>query len=133
MLAQPLNSSEVFLSQFPAAVLGEPGDEVSDAGGQGNDSCLVWSLALQVALQVALTEVGSHSFERYAQVVLVMAQCEFGVAVGVGYWFPLFQFPQDGVVDAPVAQCGGVNEDGLAVISPARLRPRLQRRLTDVL
>ena len=40
------------------------------------------------------------------------------VSVGVGNWFPPFQFPQQGVVDAPVAQCGGVNEDGLAVISP---------------
>ena len=48
----------------------------------------------------------------------MVPQCELGISVGVGYWFPPFQFSQQGVVDAPVAQCGGVNEDGLAVISP---------------
>ena len=118
MLAQPLNSSEVLFSEFPAAVLGEPGDEVPHSRVQGHHPHLVWCLGPQVALQVALTEVGSHSFERYAQVVLVMAQCEFGVAVGVGYWFPPFQFPQDGVVDAFLAEGRCVDENGLAGVLP---------------
>ena len=48
----------------------------------------------------------------------MVPQCELGISVGVGNRFPPFQFPQQGVIYAPVAQCGGVNEDGLAVISP---------------
>ena len=50
--------------------------------------------------------------------VLVVPQCELGISVGVGNWFPLLQFSQQGVIYAPVAQRGGVYEDGLAVISP---------------
>ena len=42
VLAQPLNSSEVFLSQFPAAVLGEPCDEVPHSRVQGATT-LTWS------------------------------------------------------------------------------------------
>ena len=130
MLAQPLNSSEVLFSEFSAAVFGEPCDEVSDAGIQGNDSCLVRCLGLQVAL----IEVGSHSFERYAQVVLMMAQCEFGVAVGVGYWFPLFQFSQDGVVDAFLAEGRCVDENGLAGVLPgAEMYPCVVSLLSESL
>ena len=114
VLAQPLNSSEVFLSQFPAAVLGEPCDEVPHSRVQGRHPHLVWRLGPQVAL----TEVGSHLLERYAQVVLAAPQCELGISVGVGNWFPPFQFSRQGVIYAPAAQCGGVNEDGLALISP---------------
>ena len=57
-------------------------------------------------LQIALTQVGSHSFEGDAEVVLVVPQCQLGVPVGVGYWFPLFQWSQEGVIDAPVAEGG---------------------------
>ena len=42
--------------------------------------------------------------------VLVVPQCQLGVPVGVGYWFPLFQWSQEGVIDAPVAD-GCVDEN----------------------
>ena len=42
--------------------------------------------------------------------VLAAPQCELGISVGVGNWFPPFQFSQQGVIYAPVAQCGGVEE-----------------------
>ena len=64
---------------------------------------LTWSGAS--GPQVALTDVGSHLLEGHAQVVLVVPQCELGIAVGVGNWFSPFQFSQQGVVNAPVAQC----------------------------
>ena len=63
---------------------------------------LTWSGAL--GPQVALTDVGSHLLEGHAQVVLVVPQCELGISVGVGNWFPLLQFSQEGVIYAPVAQ-----------------------------
>ena len=114
VLAQPLNSSEVFLSQFPAAVLGEPCDEVPHTPGS-RATTLTWSGAWDRRL---FSLRWGPIFFGHAQVVLVVPQCELGISVGVGNWFPPFQFSQQGVIYAPVAQCGGVNEDGLAVISP---------------
>ena len=114
MLAQPLDSSEILFSQFSAAVLGEPGDEVPHSRVQRHHPHLLWCLGPQVAL----TEVGAHLLEGHVQVVLVVPQCELGISVGVGNRFPLLQFSQQGVIYAPVAQRGGVYEDGLAVISP---------------
>ena len=81
VLTQPLDSSEIVFSELSAAVFGEPCDEVSHSGVEGNHFDLVWCLRLQIAL----TQVGSHSFEGDAEVVLVMAECQLGVSVGVGY------------------------------------------------
>ena len=114
MLAQPLDSSEIVFSQLSAAVFGEPCDEVSHSRVEGNHFDLVWC----PGSQIALTQVGSHSFEGDAEVVLVVPQCQLGVPVGVGYWFPLFQWSQEGVIDAPVAEGGCVDENGLAGILP---------------
>ena len=101
MLAQPLNTSEILFSEFSAAVLGEPCDEVPHSRVQRHHPRLVWCLGPQVAL----TDVRSHLLEGYAQVVLVVPQCELGISVGVGNWFSPFQFSQQGVVYVPVAQC----------------------------
>ena len=42
----------------------------------------VWGLRLLSLM------MGSHLLEGHAQVVLVVSQCELGISVGVGYWFP---------------------------------------------
>ena len=74
---------------------------------------LAWSGCLGPRVPLSV-RCGPIFLKGTLRLVLVVSQCELGIAVGVGYWFPpLSVLPAGSVVYAPVAQCGGVYEDGL--------------------